>query len=75
MIHCRQRNAQGWGGSSREGKGYPQFRLSVPVAAVGFAENSQERVALSVPRLLWKFDPEGAEAGPVTLFDQLPADP
>ena len=39
MVHYRQRNAQGWGGSGREGKGYPQFCLSVPVATVEFAEN------------------------------------
>lgn len=51
VIQCRQRNAQGWGGSGREGKGYPQFRLSVSVAAVGFAENGSGLVAPSVPRL------------------------
>ena len=32
----------GWGGSGREGKGYPQSRLSAPVAIVIFAENGKE---------------------------------
>lgn len=31
----------GWGGSGREGKGYPQSRISMPVATLGFAENKK----------------------------------
>ena len=35
FVHTAGETPTGWGGSGREGKGYPQSRLSTPVATVG----------------------------------------